>query len=92
MTCFVIPKRSRGSLVGIIALALVTVMQSQPGSAQDFGDTPYVQTPQNVVDRMLQVAKVHQVVCEGVQDVIWIERWDLLGAVPFAVAVSNYHG
>jgi protein-L-isoaspartate O-methyltransferase len=26
--------------------------------AQDFGDTPYVQTPQNVVDRMLQVAKV----------------------------------
>jgi protein-L-isoaspartate O-methyltransferase len=29
-----------------------------PVSAQDFGDTPYVQTPQNVVDRMLQVAKV----------------------------------
>ncbi len=27
-------------------------------TAQDFGDTPYVQTPQNVVDRMLQVAKV----------------------------------
>ncbi len=26
--------------------------------AQDFGDTPYVQTPQNVVDRMLQTAKV----------------------------------
>ncbi|MBI2225909.1 MAG: SAM-dependent methyltransferase, partial [Betaproteobacteria bacterium] len=26
--------------------------------AQDFGDTPYVQTPQNVVDHMLQVAKV----------------------------------
>lgn len=26
--------------------------------AQDFGDTPYVQTPQNVVDRMLLVAKV----------------------------------
>ena len=26
--------------------------------AQDFGDTPYVQTPQNVVDRMLQVAHV----------------------------------
>lgn len=26
--------------------------------AQDFGDTPYVQTPQNVVDRMLQIAKV----------------------------------
>src|SRR5262252_969895 len=27
-------------------------------AAQDFGDTPYVQTPQNVVDKMLQVAKV----------------------------------
>jgi hypothetical protein len=27
-------------------------------TAQDFGDTPYVQTPQNVVERMLQVAKV----------------------------------
>ena len=26
--------------------------------AQDFGDTPYVQTPQNVVDHMLQTAKV----------------------------------
>ena len=26
--------------------------------AQDFGDTPYVQTPQNVVDRMLDMAQV----------------------------------
>jgi SAM-dependent methyltransferase len=26
--------------------------------AQDFGDTPYVQTPQNVVDKMLEIAKV----------------------------------
>ncbi|MGE5522975.1 MAG: SAM-dependent methyltransferase [Rhodospirillaceae bacterium] len=26
--------------------------------AQDFGDTPYVQTPQNVVDKMLEVAHV----------------------------------
>jgi len=26
--------------------------------AQDFGDTPYVQTPQNVVNRMLEIAKV----------------------------------
>lgn len=26
--------------------------------AQDFGDTPYVQTPQNVVDTMLEIAKV----------------------------------
>lgn len=29
-----------------------------PAGAQDYGDTPYVQTPQNVVDRMLEVAKV----------------------------------
>lgn len=58
MAYLVVPRRARRSLVGIIALALVTVMQSQPGGAQDFGDTPYVQTPQNVVDRMLQVAKV----------------------------------
>jgi len=27
-------------------------------AAQDYGDTPYVQTPQNVVDRMLQLARV----------------------------------
>ena len=26
--------------------------------AQDWGDTPYVQTPKNVVDRMLEIAKV----------------------------------
>ena len=29
-----------------------------PAGAQDFGDTPYVQTPQNVVERMLEVARV----------------------------------
>src|SRR5687767_14785153 len=29
-----------------------------PAGAQDYGDTPYVQTPQNVVDKMLEVAKV----------------------------------
>jgi hypothetical protein len=34
-------------------------MQPQAGGAQDFGDTPYVQTPQNVVDRMLQMARVN---------------------------------
>ena len=28
------------------------------GQAQDFGDTPYVQTPQNIVDAMLETAKV----------------------------------
>jgi hypothetical protein len=29
-----------------------------PAAAQDWGDTPYVQTPQNVVDRMLEIAQV----------------------------------
>ena len=29
-----------------------------PVLAQDWGDTPYVQTPQNVVDAMLEIAKV----------------------------------
>lgn len=41
---------------GTLLLALVTV--STTVTAQDFGDTPYVQTPQNVVDAMLETAKV----------------------------------
>ena len=36
----------------------LTMLAAWAVSAQDFGDTPYVQTPQNVVDRMLQTAKV----------------------------------
>ena len=40
------------------ALLLGAALIAHPAGAQDFGDTPYVQTPQNVVDRMLQVAKV----------------------------------
>ncbi len=31
---------------------------SCPGFAQDFGDTPYVPTPQNIVDSMLKTARV----------------------------------
>ncbi len=31
-----------------------------PTAAQDFGDTPYVQTPQNVVDKMLEIAKIRR--------------------------------
>lgn len=38
---------------GMCMLALTVAVQ-----AQDFGDTPYVQTPQNVVDAMLKTAKV----------------------------------
>jgi hypothetical protein len=40
------------------ALLLGAALIPTPIAAQDFGDTPYVQTPQNVVDRMLEVAKV----------------------------------
>lgn len=38
---------------GALLLALAGAVQ-----AQEFGDTPYVQTPQNVVDAMLETAKV----------------------------------
>lgn len=40
-------------MAGALLLALAGPLQ-----AQDFGDTPYVQTPQNVVDAMLETAKV----------------------------------
>lgn len=40
-------------MAGALLLALAGGLQ-----AQDFGDTPYVQTPQNVVDAMLETAKV----------------------------------
>ena len=39
-------------------LLLSLVMINTAVTAQDFGDTPYVQTPQNVVDAMLETAKV----------------------------------
>jgi hypothetical protein len=38
---------------------LLSCLAVTPGRTQDYGDTPYVQTPQNVVDRMLEVAKVN---------------------------------
>ena len=37
---------------------LVACLAVAPALAQDWGDTPYVQTPQNVVDTMLEIAKV----------------------------------
>lgn len=39
-------------------LFLFAAFLSLAAYAQDYGDTPYVQTPQNVVDKMLEVAKV----------------------------------
>ena len=49
------PNRKRRRLFLLIAAA---PFAAAPVAAQDYGDTPYVQTPQNVVDRMLEVAKV----------------------------------
>jgi SAM-dependent methyltransferase len=41
-----------------LAALLVASLLIAPARAQDYGDTPYVQTPQNVVDKMLDVAKI----------------------------------
>lgn len=37
---------------------VIACLAAAPALAQDWGDTPYVQTPQNVVDAMLEIAKV----------------------------------
>ena len=37
---------------------ILALLLANPAGAQDYGDTPYVQTPQNVVEKMLEVAKV----------------------------------
>jgi len=52
--------RQPGPRAGVrrCGLALLVLATALPALAQDFGDTPYVQTPQNVVDRMLETAKV----------------------------------
>ena len=34
------------------------LLAAAPASSEDYGDTPYVQTPQNVVDKMLEIAGV----------------------------------
>ena len=49
------PDSRRRRFVAVIACACAF---AAPAGAQDYGDTPYVQTPQVVVDRMLEVAKV----------------------------------
>ena len=48
-------KRARRLTLAALSLACLL---APPTAAQDYGDTPYVQTPQNVVDKMLEVAKV----------------------------------
>lgn len=42
----------------VCGVFLAAGLVAAPVCAQDYGDTPYVPTPQNVVDRMLEVAKV----------------------------------
>ncbi len=39
-------------------LLAAVLLAAAPAASQDYGDTPYVQTPQNVVDKMLEIAKV----------------------------------
>lgn len=46
-----LPQWVRAGLAAAVLLAF-------PLAAQDYGDTPYVQTPKNVVEKMLEVAKV----------------------------------
>ena len=43
---------------GALLAALLAAPAFIPAVAQDFGDTPYVPTPQNVVDTMLEIAKI----------------------------------
>ena len=50
------PRRLGVRVVGALLSALL--LTGTALAQDDFGDTPYVQTPQNVVDRMLQVAHV----------------------------------
>lgn len=50
-------RAGRALRLAVICAAGITIALA-PARAQDYGDTPYVQTPQNVVDRMLEVAKV----------------------------------
>jgi hypothetical protein len=45
-------------LLSIAAAACALLTGSLVGFAQDWGDTPYVQTPMNVVERMQQIAKI----------------------------------
>jgi hypothetical protein len=50
--------RAGAGRLGCVLLAACLAASS--ASAQDWGDTPYVQTPQNVVDSMLEIAKVNR--------------------------------
>ncbi len=50
----------RNKLITLIQGVCIAACLTMPtrAAAQDYGDTPYVQTPQVVVDKMLEIAKV----------------------------------
>lgn len=52
-------RRARAAAVRLSCVLLAACLAA-PVSAQDWGDTPYVQTPQNVVDKMLEIAQVNR--------------------------------
>jgi hypothetical protein len=47
-----------GAVVRLGRVFIAACLATAPALAQDWGDTPYVQTPQDVVDAMLEIAKV----------------------------------
>jgi hypothetical protein len=49
-----------GGAAPLARLLLVACLAVAPALAQDWGDTPYVQTPQNIVDRMLEIAQINR--------------------------------
>jgi hypothetical protein len=53
-----VPITARSAPLQRTVLILAALAAATPAIAQDYGDTPYVQTPQNVVDKMLEIAKV----------------------------------
>src|SRR6185312_4687606 len=46
---------------------------------------------QQVTQRMLEVTEVHEVIGEVVEDVLGLERWHILSAVPHRIAESQNH-
>jgi len=54
----ILSRFASGAAARLAGALLMGVQLAAPAIAQDWGDTPYVQTPINVVERMLEIAKV----------------------------------
>ena len=52
------PRRLAASATGIVTVVALLMPYAAFSQNDDFGQTPYVPTPQNIVDRMLEIAKV----------------------------------